>query len=159
SVRAVAVRVRRRHIQIPQRRPLLAGYHWSMTTLATADLKQRIGDDLAYLVALRHELHACPELSYEERRTSARIVRELEAAGIQFKAGLARTGVIAHLPATEPGGQNLSAVALRADIDALPMQEATGKPYASTIPGVMHACGHDGHTTMLIGAARALAQS
>lgn len=128
-----------------------------MATLATADLKQRIADDLDYLVDLRHELHACPELGYEERQTSARIQQELAAAGVAFKAGLATTGVVAHLPATEPQGGRQGAVALRADIDALPIDEATGKPYASTNPGLMHACGHDGHTTILLGAARALA--
>jgi amidohydrolase len=130
-----------------------------MTTMAIADLKQRIGDDLAYLTALRRELHACPELGYSEHQTSARIQQELAAAGVAFKAGLAETGVVAHLPATEtpePGAPR-RAIALRADIDALPIEEDTGKPWASATPGLMHACGHDGHTTILLGVARALA--
>jgi amidohydrolase len=138
-------------------------YHCPMATTAptvtASNLKQRIAADLAYLIALRHDLHACPELGYEERQTSARIQKELAAAGVAFKAGLAGTGVVAHLPATEdpePGAPS-RAVALRADIDALPIEEATGKPYTSTNPGLMHACGHDGHTTILLGAARALA--
>jgi len=130
-----------------------------MATMTASDLKQRIADDLASLTALRHDLHACPELGYREHQTSARIQQELTGAGVAFKAGLAGTGVLAHLPATEtprPGAPR-GAVALRADIDALPIEEATGKPWASTNPGLMHACGHDGHTTILLGAARALA--
>lgn len=80
--------------------------------------------------------------------------RELEAAGIDFARNLAGgTGVLGHLPGEAP-----RAIALRADMDALPITEQTGAPYASTSPGVMHACGHDGHTTMLIGAARVLAR-
>ncbi|MFG0283592.1 MAG: M20 family metallopeptidase [Phycisphaerales bacterium JB039] len=131
----------------------------SAQTATSTSLAQRIADDISYLTDLRHDLHAAPELSYQERTTSARIVRELEAAGIAYKSGLARgTGVIAHLPATDPAGASRKAIALRADTDALPITEATGKPYASKNEGVMHACGHDGHTTILLGAARALAK-
>lgn len=89
---------------------------------------------------------------YEEHRTSGVVQRELTDVGIEFRAGLAGgTGVAAHLP-----GAAARATALRADMDALPIEEQSGKPWASTIPGKMHACGHDGHTTMLIGAARVL---
>ncbi len=122
----------------------------------TADqLRGLIDERCASLVAIRHDLHAHPELGYEERRTSGVVVDELERLGIEFKAGMAGgTGVLAHLPATvdDPG----PCVGLRADMDALPIVENTGKPYASTNPGVMHACGHDGHTTMLLGAAGVL---
>jgi len=122
------------------------------------DLKRLIERELPGLTALRHDLHAHPELSYEERRTSSVVQRELTALGIEFKAGLARgTGVVGYLPATGNGSDRPS-VAMRADMDALPITEQTGKPYASTTPGVMHACGHDGHTTILLGAARVLAR-
>ena len=93
---------------------------------------------------------------FEESRTSEVVQRHLAELGIPFKAGLAGgTGVVAHLPATNGGTDT---VALRADMDALPISEETGKAYASEHEGVMHACGHDGHTTILLGAARALAK-
>jgi amidohydrolase len=111
--------------------------------------------EFAYLKGIRHDIHRRPELGFEEHETSRRIVAEIENVGLKYKAGLAGgTGVVAVLPATESGG---TTIALRADIDALPIFEQTGLPYASEIPGKMHACGHDGHTTMLIGAMRALA--
>jgi len=123
---------------------------------AGASLRALIDERLPALVALRHDLHAHPELGYQERRTSGVVSAELERLGIEHKTGMAGgTGVVAHLPATGSGGGR--SVALRADMDALPITENTGKPYASTIPGVMHACGHDGHTTMLLGAASVLA--
>lgn len=115
-------------------------------------LRSLIAAELESLTALRHDLHAHPEIGLNEHRTAKVISRELRAAGVPFCDGLAGgTGVIAHL-----AGAASHAMALRADIDALPITEATGLPYASTIPGVMHACGHDGHTTILIGAARIL---
>ncbi len=105
------------------------------------------------LIDLRHDLHAHPELGYEEHRTSEVVQRELEAAGVEFKAGLAGgTGVLAHIP----GGEG-DPIALRADMDALPIVEESGVPWSSKTEGKMHACGHDGHTTILIGTARALA--
>lgn len=106
-------------------------------------------------MTIRHDLHRHPELGYQEKRTSGVIARELAAIGVQHVTGLARgTGVVAHLPATvsDPG----DAVALRADIDALPITEQTGLDYASVYSGVMHACGHDGHTANLLGVARVL---
>ncbi len=129
-------------------------YTASMTT-ATTDLSAAIAAEHETLAAFRRDLHAHPELGYEERRTSEAIQRELAALGIAFKAGLARgTGIVAHIPAT--GATDRTAVAFRADIDALPIQETTGLPHASTTPGVMHACGHDGHTAILLGLARVL---
>ncbi|MBT5582520.1 MAG: amidohydrolase [Phycisphaerae bacterium] len=119
-----------------------------MSTIQTLIESQR-----ADLIAIRHDLHANPELSYEEHRTSEVVQRELTAAGVEFKAGLAGgTGVLAHIP----GGEG-DPIGLRADMDALPIIEQTGLPYASTAEGRMHACGHDGHTTILIGVARVLA--
>lgn len=136
-----------------------------MTTSAQT-LSAAIVSELAELVAIRHILHQHPEIAYSEHRTSQLIQSELTRLGIPFVANLAKgpdsptdlpgTGVVAHLPATEPEGHGLLAVGLRADIDALPIDEQTGLAYASTIPGRMHACGHDGHTTILLGAARIL---
>ena len=121
-------------------------------------LEALVDSDLSHLISIRHDLHAHPELGYEEVRTSGAVSRELESIGVSFEAGLAGgTGVLGYLPAT--GDPNSApTVALRADMDALPILENTGKSYASLTPGKMHACGHDGHTTVLLGAARALAQ-
>src|SRR5512145_1451688 len=121
----------------------------------TARLRSLIEDHLPELVRIRRDLHAHPELGYQERRTSGVVQRELAAAGIEFEPGLAGgTGVLGHLPASRAPGR--PAVGLRADMDALPILEETDLPYRSTCEGVMHACGHDGHTTILIGAARVL---
>jgi amidohydrolase len=126
-------------------------------TAPAEDLQTLIRPDVEALVRLRRDLHQHPELSNQERRTSKVVQRELAALGIPFKAGIGGgMGVLAHLPASNPENNWRPAVALRADMDALPIEEATGKDYASTTPGVMHACGHDGHTTMLLGAARTL---
>ncbi|EFH12576.1 M20 aminoacylase family protein [Pseudoroseomonas cervicalis] len=107
------------------------------------------------MTAWRHDLHAHPEMGFEEHRTSDRVAALLEGWGIEVHRGLGGTGVVGVLRG-RPGNR---AIGLRADMDALPMQEETGLPYASTAPGVMHACGHDGHTTMLLGAAKYLAQT
>jgi amidohydrolase len=113
--------------------------------------------ELPHLVAFRHDLHRHPELSFEERRTSQVIQRELSALGVQFRAGYARgTGIVAHIPATDAANNKKPAIALRADMDALPIVERTGKPYSSQNPGVAHSCGHDGHTAILLGALRVL---
>lgn len=104
------------------------------------------------LTAWRRYLHTHPELSRQEVGTAAFVCAQLEAMGIPYEAGIGGHGVVATLAR---GGSNRS-VGLRADMDALPIQEATGKPYASQTPGVMHACGHDGHTASLLGAARLL---
>ena len=104
---------------------------------------------------LRRDLHAHPEIGYEEHRTSGVIASELEALGIEHATGLAGgTGVLAWLP----GDGDQDAIGLRADIDALPITEETNAPWASTIPGRMHACGHDGHTAILLGTAGNLAR-
>lgn len=118
-------------------------------------LRDAIARELPELVAIRRDLHAHPEIGYEEHRTSQVVQRELKNAGVEFKPGLAGgTGVFAHIPSNNAS----KAIGLRADMDALPILETSGLPYASTITGKMHACGHDGHTTMLIGAARVLAK-
>jgi hippurate hydrolase len=106
------------------------------------------------LVALRHDLHAHPELGLEEFRTSDLVARELAGMGYTVERGLAKTGLVATLT----NGTGRKSVGIRADMDALPIKEETGLPYSSTTPGLMHACGHDGHTTMLLGAARSIAE-
>ena len=108
-------------------------------------------------IAVRHDLHAHPELAYQEERTSRVVCDELAKLGVEFASGLAGgTGLVAHIPATTADGASRGAVALRADMDALPILENTGVPYASKTPGVMHACGHDGHTANLLGVAAVL---
>lgn len=120
-------------------------------------LRAVIKEELPDLVAIRHDLHAHPELGYEEKRTSKVVRRELERAGVSFKGGLAGgTGVLGHLPGSGDGAAK--AIGLRADMDALPIQEANDVNYRSKHDGLMHACGHDGHTTILIGVARVLAR-
>jgi len=116
----------------------------------------RIAEFQDELTAWRRELHRYPELAYEERRTAEFVAGKLRAFGLdEVHTGIAGTGVVGVLRGREPG----PAIALRADMDALPIEEASGVPWASTVPGRMHACGHDGHTTMLLGAARYLAET
>jgi amidohydrolase len=110
-------------------------------------------DILDTMVRVRRDLHAHPELAFAERRTAEVVARELEEAGLEVNRGLGKTGVVASLT----NGQGPS-IGLRADMDALRVSEATEVPYCSKHPGVMHACGHDGHTAMLIGAAHHLAR-
>lgn len=105
-------------------------------------------------VALRHDLHRHPELAFQERRTAARVAELLQAWGYEVTTGIAGTGVVGSLRR----GRGERRLGLRADMDALPIQEQTGLPHASVHPGVMHACGHDGHTTVLLAAARYLAE-
>ncbi len=115
----------------------------------TRDLSSHIFDRM---VRLRRDLHQHPELSWQEHRTMRQISAELDALGLPHETGVAGTGIVADLPGRADGPR----VALRADTDALPVHEETGLAFASTVPGVMHACGHDGHTSMLIGAAELL---
>jgi len=106
------------------------------------------------MVAMRRDLHQHPELSWREKRTPDQICNYLDRLGIAYRRGVAQGGVVAEIPGgTGPG----PCIALRADFDALPIQEETGLPFASLTTGVMHACGHDGHTSMLLGAAELLA--
>lgn len=118
-----------------------------------------IREALPRTIEIRHDLHAHPEMAYQEVRTSGVVSAELSRLGIVHKTGLAGgTGVIGYLPPTDAGDANKPAVALRADMDALPILEQTGAAYASRTPGVMHACGHDGHTANLLGVARVLSR-
>ncbi|SCX65333.1 M20 aminoacylase family protein [Variovorax sp. EL159] len=105
-------------------------------------------------IALRRDIHQHPELSFKEHRTSALVIERLTAWGYEVTTGIAGTGVVGTL--RRGAGKRLG---IRADMDALPIREATGLAYASVNAGVMHACGHDGHTAILLAAARFLAQS
>jgi amidohydrolase len=114
-----------------------------------------VADLLPPLVALRRDLHAHPELAFAEHRTAALVAGALRELGLEVHEGIAGTGVVGVLRHGDSG----RAVALRADMDALPIDEASGVAHASTIAGVHHGCGHDGHTSMLLGAARQLART
>jgi len=105
-----------------------------------------------WMWALRTRIHRYPELGYEELQTSDIVASVLADLGIEMRRGIAGTGIVGLISGSAPG----PVVALRADMDALPVTEKTGAPYASTRPGIMHACGHDGHTAMLLGAAAVL---
>jgi hippurate hydrolase len=112
-------------------------------------------DDLPFLTSLRRDLHTHPELGFEEERTSGIVAKLLEEAGIKVHRGLGATGVVGTLQV----GNGTRVIGLRADMDALAMPEIADRPYKSTVSGKMHACGHDGHTAMLLGAARYLAET
>ncbi len=104
----------------------------------------------------RHHLHQNPELSYDLPKTAAFVADRLREIGVdEVHEGIAKTGIVALIHGAKPG----PVIGLRADMDALPIMEATGASYASKVPGKMHACGHDGHTTMLLGAAKYLAET
>jgi len=109
----------------------------------------------AELTAIRRDLHAHPELAFTEQRTADIVAQRLKGWGIEVHRGLGKTGVVGVLK----NGKGKRAVGLRADMDCLPIEEANSFDYKSTHPGRMHACGHDGHTTMLLGAARYLAET
>ncbi|KAA0912350.1 M20 aminoacylase family protein [Aquicoccus porphyridii] len=115
----------------------------------------QISDLHAEMTEWRRDFHAHPELNYQEQRTSDLVAERLERWGIEVHRGLGGTGVVGVLRQ----GNGPGAIGLRADMDALPMQELSDVPHRSTHDGVMHACGHDGHTTMLLGAARYLAET
>lgn len=118
-------------------------------------IRQQIADLQPELIALRHDLHAHPELGFEEHRTAGIVAEWLNRYGIEVRTGIAGTGVVGTLYGEAGEG---AVVGFRADMDALPIEEQNDLPYRSQNPGRMHACGHDGHTTILLGAAAVLAQ-
>jgi amidohydrolase len=121
-------------------------------------VKNRIADLHDEVAAWRRDIHENPEILYETHRTSALVAEKLHSFGCdEVVTGIGRTGVVAVIK----GRSNSQgrAIGLRADMDALPMQEQTGLDHASKIPNAMHACGHDGHTAMLLGAAKYLAET
>ncbi len=116
----------------------------------------RVAEFADELVAIRRDLHAHPEIGFEESRTSGIVAEKLAAWGIEVHRGVGKTGVVGVLTGRAAGSRRIG---LRADMDALPMDEETNLPYRSKHPGRFHGCGHDGHTTMLLGAARYLAET
>lgn len=118
-------------------------------------VKQELVRDREVLTQWRRDLHAHPEIAFEEHRTSAMVAEHLESFGIEVHRGLAKTGIVGRLKA----GTGNRAIALRADMDALPLEEHNNFDHRSQTSGMMHACGHDGHTAMLLGAAKYLAGS
>ncbi|WFE75806.1 M20 family metallopeptidase [Roseinatronobacter sp. S2] len=118
------------------------------------EIEKLVRDVESRLVEIRRNIHAHPETGFDTIRTAALVAEELRAIGLDPKTGVGRTGVVAEIEGGAPG----PCLILRADMDALPIQEMTGLPYASTVPGKMHACGHDLHTSALLGAAHALKQ-
>lgn len=121
--------------------------------MPTLDRIEGFADELT---AIRRDLHAHPEIGFEEVRTSGIVAEKLASWGIEVHRGLGGTGVVGVLKGNGTGGKR---VGLRADMDALPMEENTNLKWRSTIPGRFHGCGHDGHTTMLLGTARYLAET
>ncbi len=121
--------------------------------MPTLDLINHFANELT---AIRRDLHAHPEVGFEEVRTSGLVAEKLASWGIEVHRGIGRTGVVGVLKGRSDNGRRIG---LRADMDALPMEEATNLPYRSTIPNRFHGCGHDGHTTILLGAARYLAET
>ncbi len=119
-------------------------------------VKNRIADLAPVIAAWRRDFHAHPELMFDVHRTAGRVADLLRSFGVdEVVEGVGRTGVVGVIRGQRSG----RTVGLRADMDALPIHEATGAPHASTVPGRMHACGHDGHTAMLLGAAQYLAET
>ncbi|MCW5685866.1 MAG: amidohydrolase [Pseudolabrys sp.] len=120
----------------------------------------RIADLHADITAWRRDIHENPELLYDVHRTAAAVAEKLKGFGCdEVVTGIGRTGVVGVIKGRKPGAGERRVIGMRADMDALPIEEATGLPYASRTPGKMHACGHDGHTAMLLGAARYLAET
>src|SRR5581483_6185876 len=112
--------------------------------VSTMDIKQEIAQRHATLIELRRDFHQHPELALEETRTASIIAERLENSRLEVRTGIGKTGVVGVLRGGQPG----KTIAIRADIDALPIQEETDLPFKSTVPGKMHACGHDGHTAI-----------
>src|SRR5262249_27206159 len=147
-------RYTRLHAYVARRRPRP---HLPRQELNAMPIINRIADFHREMTEWRQDLHAHPELALQETRTSRVVQTKLKEFGVdEIITGLARTGVVGVI---RGHGNSDRAIGLRADMDALPIIEETGLPYASQNQGVMHACGHDGHTTMLLGAAKYLAET
>ena len=125
-----------------------------MSELSAPYLRHSLSERVGEFIALRREIHAHPELAFQEHRTAALVARKLTDWGYEVATGLGGTGVVGTLRR----GRGSRRLGIRSDMDALPIAEATGHAWSSQTPGVMHACGHDGHTATLLAAARHLAE-
>jgi amidohydrolase len=121
--------------------------------------RDRLNELHAEMTEWRHDFHAHPEIGFEEHRTSEIVAAKLTEWGIEVHRGLGGTGLVGVLRGRKSAGGGNRAIGLRADMDALPMEEGNSFAHRSQNPGRMHACGHDGHTTMLLGAAKYLAET
>ncbi|MCF1461993.1 amidohydrolase [Agrobacterium vitis] len=128
----------------------------SPDTLPSPHVIDRIASYVPELTAIRHDIHQHPEIGFEEVRTSGIVAEKLASWGIEVHRGYGKTGVVGRLRGKHAGNRSIG---LRADMDALPMPEETGLPFASIYPGKFHGCGHDVHTTILLGTARYLAET
>src|SRR5262245_35934708 len=118
----------------------------------------RVAELMPEIAAWRQDIHAHPELLFDVHRTAGMVADKLKSFGCdQVVTGIGRTGVVGVIRGKRGDGSRT--IGMRADMDALPINEANDLPYKSTVPGKMHACGHDGHTAMLLGAARYLAET
>jgi len=133
----------------------------NLEPIISMPIVNRVADLQPDIQAWRRDIHEHPELLYEVHRTAALVADRLREFGCdEVVTGLGRTGVVGVIKGSRPAGKgDIKVIGLRADMDALPIEEATNLPYASKTPGLMHACGHDGHTAMLLGAARYLAET
>ena len=118
------------------------------------DIRPQILELKDWLVEMRRDIHMHPEMAYQEVRTAGLVERTLKDLGLKVRSGVGRTGILGWWPAEEDG----PCLGLRADMDALPVEESPGREWRSKVPGVMHACGHDLHTAMLMGAARIMVE-
>ena len=122
------------------------------------NIKQKIKDIVPEMTEWRHQIHEKPEIAYQEKVTSKFIANKLKDFGLEVIEEFGKTGVVGIIQGKENKGKEKS-IAIRADMDALPMTEKTNLPYSSKNEGAMHACGHDGHSTMLLGAAKYLSET
>ncbi len=127
-----------------------------MNTNLIESVKKLSAEHSAQIIDIRRKIHQNPELGFEEEETSALVQQTLSAAGIEFEPNFPKTGIVGTIKGNNPGSEKV--VALRADMDALPIHETNNVPYKSKKPGVMHACGHDVHTSSLLGSATVLKQ-
>ena len=140
-------------------RPVTVDYNKRPDRIVQMELIAEIQEKKTEMASWRQHLHQFPEIAYEEEMTSDFVAAKLESFGIEVHRGFGKTGVIGVIHGQDGGDGALPSIGLRADMDALPMDEMTNLAYASRHPNRMHACGHDGHTTMLLGAAEHLART
>ena len=140
-------------------KPVTIDYNKRPDRIVQMELIAEIQEKKTEMASWRQHLHQFPEIAYEEEMTSDFVAAKLESFGIEVHRGFGKTGVVGVIHGQDSGDGTSPSIGLRADMDALPMDEMTNLAYASRHPNRMHACGHDGHTTMLLGAAEHLART